>query len=304
MALLTRRRFLSISAGFAALAARPMAARAGLTEWRGIALGAKAQILLDHPEADRLIDLALAEIARLEAIFSLNRPDTALVRLNATGRLEAPPFELLECLGLSGRVHGATGGLFDPSVQPLWELYARKAMAGLNPPPEEIAATLGRTGWDGVSFDAEAVVLRPGMALTLNGVAQGFIADKVARLLMDQGLSHVLVNTGEFRAAGPMPDGAPWPVQLTSGPVVPLSGGALASSSVLGTTFDEAGRIGHILDPRTGLPAQPRWQLVSVTAPSAGLADALSTAACLMPDRATIEAVLARFEGAGLAGLS
>ncbi len=44
--------------------------------------------------------------------------------MNATGRLAAPPFELLECLDLCGRVHAATNGLFDPAVQPLWALYA------------------------------------------------------------------------------------------------------------------------------------------------------------------------------------
>jgi thiamine biosynthesis lipoprotein len=67
--------------------------------------------------------------------------------------------------------------------------------------------------------------------------------------------------------------------------------------------FDATGRVGHILDPWTGLPAAPRWRLVSVTAPDAGLADALSTAFCLMP-RADILRTLAAFPQARLQHLA
>lgn len=297
---LTRRRFLTIAAT-AALAATP--ARA-LTEWRGMALGARARILIDHPEAAAITAEAAAEIARLEGIFSLYRADSALSQLNATGRLDAPPFELLECLALCGSVHAATGGLFDPTVQPLWSLYAESYSAGRAPTATQIVAAQARTGWAGVSADADSIRLRPGMALTLNGVAQGFVADKVAALLRERGLSHVMVDTGELQALGPMPDGTDWPVQLTSGGTLALRQGGLASSSALGTTFDAAGKVGHILNPATGRPAVPTWQLVTVTAQSAGLADALSTAACLMTAKADIAAAVGQFEGAELAHLA
>lgn len=300
----TRRRFLTIAAGLAATGLGPRRARAELTCWRGVALGAEAQIILDHPDAPAIIARARAEISRLEAVFSLFQGNSALSRLNATGHLDAPPFELLECLALAGRVHAATGGLFDPTVQPLWDLYARRVTAGGFPAPDEIATTLASVGWEGVRLDEAAVTLRPGMALTLNGVAQGFMADCVAALLAAEGLENLLVKTGEFRALGPMPGGGAWPVRLTTGAGLPLAGGGLASSSALGTTFDEAGRIGHILDPRTGQPAPARWRLVTITAGKAALADALSTAACLMSDRAAIETTLSAFPDACLASLS
>lgn len=279
----TRRRFLTIAAA-AACAGLPAGA-APLTRWQGIALGAPASIHLAHPDADRLIRIALAEIARLEAVFSLHRPDSALVRLNATGRLEAPPFELLECLSLCGAVHTASSGAFDPTVQPLWRLHAETHASGRAPTGAEIAATLPLIGWEGVRAEASAITFaRPGMALTLNGVAQGFIADRVADLLAAEGLTDILVNTGEFQALGGHPDGHPWPMRLDDDHAtqVPLRDRALASSGSLGTTFDTEGRAGHILNPRTGRPTALRWRLVSVTAPRAGLADALSTAACLL----------------------
>ena len=292
MPILTRRRFLSLTA----VAALPGPARAeGITQWHGTALGAEAALYLDHPNAAAIIARAVAEIARLEAIFSLYRTTSALSVLNATGRLDGPPFELLECLALCAAVHGATQGMFDPTVQPLWQLYATRYAAGQAPEAAEIAATLAHVGWTAVRFDSAAVTLPAGMALTLNGVAQGFMADKVAQMLAEEGLTDILINTGEFRALGQMPHAGGWPVDLASGGHVSLSARALATSAPLGTVFDAAGRIGHILNPKTGLPATSRWRSVSISAPSAGLADALSTAACLMPDRQAVLATVSRF---------
>lgn len=295
--LLTRRRFITIAAALAATPAR------AFTEWRGMALGARARILIDHPQAAAITGAAAAEIARLEGIFSLYT-DSALTRLNRDGRLDAPPFELLECLALCDSVYHATEGLFDPTIQPLWALYAERFSAGQSPLPEQIAQTLTRTGWSRIAYDGDAVRMAPGMALTLNGVAQGFIADRIAALLQQRGLRHILIDTGEFRALGPQAGGAPWPVRLAEGGQVDLTEGALASSSALGTTFDADGRVGHILSPRTGAPAKALWSLVTITAAQAGLADALSTAACLMQSRHQIDLSLAGFAGARLAHLA
>ena len=295
--MLNRRRFLTIVASLAATPAL------SFTEWQGMALGARAHLYIDHPEARAIAAEAEAEIARLEAIFSLYT-DSSLAQLNRLGRLEAPPFDLLECLALCDSVHQATGGVFDPTIQPVWALYAESYAAGAAPSEAQVAAALARTGWSRLRYDEASVNLEPGMALTLNGAAQGFIADRVGALLKARGLSHVLVDTGEFNALGPKSSGAPWPVRLTAGGQVDLTKGALASSSALGTTFDPEGRVGHILSPLTGRPAPSRWQLVTITAPSAGLADALSTAACLMEDRTQIEGALVPFAEARLAHLA
>ena len=300
---LTRRRFLVISAGLPALAALPARANAPY-RWHGIALGAEAEILIDHPDAAAITARAAFEIARLENIFSLYRGDSALSQLNTAGHLDAPPFELLECLALSGQVHAATDGLFDPTIQPLWALYANRFSAGTAPSSADLTQTLSRVGWQGVRFDEASIQMRPGMSLTLNGIAQGYVADRIAAMLRAEGLSNLLVNTGEFRALGTTPDGASWPIHLTSGGTVGLQDRALASSATLGTTFDQAGTAGHILNPKTGQTAEPIWNLVTISADSAALADALSTAACLMPDRATVEATRQRFTNTRIEALA
>src|SRR5574343_1705079 len=127
-AMTTRRRFLMIAA--AAMATGSAARAATPYVWQGAALGARATIRLTHPQAEAITARASAEISRLESIFSLYRADSALSVLNAQGRLDAPPFQLLECLTLSGSVHSATGGLFDPTVQRLWQAPAEAAVAG------------------------------------------------------------------------------------------------------------------------------------------------------------------------------
>lgn len=298
--MLTRRRLIAISAALAALPAASRAAADSTRLWTGQALGARASIRLAHPDGEAVAARVMAEIDRLEDILSLYRPESALARLNRDGRLAAPPFELLECLSLAGAVHRASGGRFDPTVQPLWRLWAEAAVVGRRPDPQAVADVRQRTGWDKVELDTAAINLRPGMALTLNGIGQGYVADRIAVLLEEEGLGDILIDTGELRALGGRPDGGDWPVRLETGGRLALRQRALATSAPLGTTFDQAGRDGHILDPSTGMPAPSTWRAVSVSAPSAAVADALATAACLMPDKDAILAMAGRFEGARL----
>ncbi|MFV0384559.1 FAD:protein FMN transferase [Paracoccus sp. (in: a-proteobacteria)] len=283
--MLTRRRFLTIAA--AALA--PMRLHAApLHVETGIALGARVTLRLSHPDAPAIASRAMAEIQRLERMFSLYLPDSALVRLNRTGVLTAPPFEMLDCMTIAAAVHRASGGRFDPTVQPLWRALALAAGQGrpLDPAPRDLARAA--IGWPRVTLDTGEIRLQPRMALTLNGIAQGYIADRIAEMLQAEGLSDILIDTGELRALGGQPGGDAWRAGLAQGGSVGLRDRALASSAPLGMTFAGDGRTAHILDPVAGAPVPVRWRGVSVSAPMAALADAVSTAACVMPDRAGI----------------
>ena len=306
---LTRRRFLAVSAAAAGL---PWGApaRAGTFRWRGVALGAPASIALaglDRAAAAGIAERLEAEIARLEGIFSLYRAGSELSRLNRAGRLEHPSHEMLELLDLARLVNETTGGAFDPTVQPFWRLHAQAAARNRAPAPAAMRAARQASGWRHVRVGAGLIrFARPGMALTLNGIAQGYIADRAAGLLRAAGLVDVLVDTGETRALGRRADGTPWraAIVLPDGAPVArrlLSDRALATSAPLATLVDPGRGAGHILDPRTGEPAA-RWRLASVSAPRAALADALSTAFCLM-DRRTVNAALARHPEAALEAL-
>jgi thiamine biosynthesis lipoprotein len=290
---INRRRALMIlaaGAGAAALPGRPWAGAARRFEWRGSALGAETRIVLHHrdrAQARAAVQACVTEIARLEREFSLYRADSALSHLNRTGRLEAPSHDMRRLLAACRRFAELSGGTFDVSVQPLWRLYARHFAAhpeaAEGPTAAEIAAARARVDYRRIEVGPERVRLGPGMALTLNGIAQGYITDRVAELLRARGWSNVLIDLGEVRALDGRPDGRPWAVWLgESGPRLGLHDQAVATSAGGATRFEASGRHHHLLDPRTGR-SQNAYRGVSVVAPRATIADALSTALFLMP---------------------
>lgn len=316
---LSRRRFIGVSAAAAGLNLLPLGGTAGaqarLVTWQGRVMGAAATLQIHHHDqaaAQRLIERALAEMRRLEQVFSLYRDDSALSVLNRRGVLLAPPAELVALLADCRRYFELTGGGFDPTVQALWVLYrdhfSRPGADPQGPPAAARRAALARVGFDQVDFNQDRIVLhRPGMALTLNGIAQGYATDRVVALLRREGIASSLVDMGESRALGARPDGAPWRIGVADpdqpdrlGATLDVVDRAVATSGAYGFRFDPAGHFNHLFDPRTGASAHLH-RSVTVTMPTATAADALSTAFSLMtPEQ--IEQALRRL-GEGRAGI-
>lgn len=302
----TRRRFLTISAA-ALIGQSAFGQDVPETRWRGRALGASTSIRvrgLDPKDAGAIVRATEQEIRRLEAIFSLYHPDSALVRLNQTGALRTPPPELLEVLSLANTLYEASDGAFDPTIQPVFATHAKALEQGRVASDVELATAWARVGWASVQMSAQEIRLtEPGSALSLNGIAQGYITDRVADLLKAQGLRDVLVDAGEISAQGMRPGGGPWTagVATPDGEIVrrlELADRALATSASLGTRLDALGRVGHIFDPIGHEPANGS-ALIAVSAPRAVVADGLSTALCVVPIGQR-DAVLAAFAGARL----
>jgi thiamine biosynthesis lipoprotein len=250
---MNRRRFLALSA--AALTTPAQAE----TRWQGRAFGADCALSL-HGDV-RAAREALASlpnvIEAIEAEFSLHRP-SALTRLNETGRLiPSPAFRAV--INLTDAVHRLTEGSFDPTVQPLWQAQA------------EGRANTALIGWEHVRRGPQ-IILQPDMALTFNGIAQGFGADAVKAHFAAHGFDHALIDMGETAALG-----GPFRLAIQDpnhGQLATrqITGTAIATSSPMATLVN--GRP-HILHPR-GLPHL--WSTVWVEATTAALADALSTA--------------------------
>ena len=264
--------------------------------WQGIALGADAQLHIYHEDkqlAQRLIERMLAEVSRLERIFSLYQEDSALSRLNAQGYLENPPKELLDLLSRSQYFSDLSDGLFDPGVQVLWNLYAKHLADRKNvalPSKEALAQTLKLIDYRQISLDIQRISLNiPGMQLTLNGIAQGYITDRVTELLREAGMQKVLVDMGEVRGLELLQNTDPWKVGIRSPKDdnalltrVDLRNEAIATSAGSGTPLDEEGTVHHLFNPKTGYSPK-LYQSVSVMAKDATTADALSTTFSLMP---------------------
>lgn len=252
---MNRRRFLALSA---AALATPAHAE---TRWQGRAFGADCTLTLSGPNSQAEAALASlpALIETIEADFSLHRR-SALTGLNATGSLDAPSPAFNAILDLADAIHRLTDGAFDPTVQPFWQARAQGR------------PSTAPIGWRHLRRGGGGVTLKPGMALTFNGIAQGFGADAVKAHLSAHGFDHALIDMGEIAAlGGPFRLGLQDPTQGQLA-TRSLTGTAIATSSPMATLINGQP---HILHPK-GLP--PLWSTVSVEATSAALADALSTA--------------------------
>ena len=316
--ILSRRRFVGISAAATGLALIPVGgiarADSGVVSWRGQAMGAVASLQIHHHDrsvARRLIERAVAETQRLERVFSLYRDDSALVSLNRHGVLVAPPQDLVDLLGECHRYFDLTGGAFDPTVQALWTLHRRhfsKADAAAEGPSQlALDEARGNIGFDRVSIGRDRIAFPRGMSLTLNGIAQGYVTDRIVDLLRSEGIDRSIVDMGESRAIGPKPDGSAWRVGIVD-PRQPsrvadqleMINQAAATSGGYGFRFDAAGAFNHLFDPVTG-QSPKRYLSVTTVMETATAADALSTAFSLMSEEAIGTAL--RSEGAGRAHL-
>ena len=300
-----RRRLLVGAAGLAALggvaAFRASAASRGLAlrTRAGLAFGTTVALTAAGPDPSA-IEAALSDgfaaMRAVEDAASLFRSDSALARLNRDGVLEAPDPHLVVLLRFALALAAETGGAFDPTVQPLWPVWAQAAARGERPGVEALRAALARVGWRRVQVGTDRVVLEPGTALTLNALVQGYAADQVMAALRARGIADAFVDTGEFGAAGAHPDGTPWRLGLAdprhpgavAAVIAPFTGFA-ATSGDYNMSFSDDRADHHIFDPATG--RSPRaLSSVTVTAPTGLAADGLSTA-CM---------VLGRARGSGL----
>ncbi len=284
-----RRHWLRMSLGLAGAAALHGAAPAQTLHWREriwLGFGTTLWMRAAHAQArraDAALDAALAAIRHVERQMSLFDPQSALCRLNLDGVLRHPHLDLVAVLTLAGSIAKSSQGAFDVSVQPLWAAWALAHAEGRSPTRGELNAARRRVDWRAIHIEPERITLRkPGMALTLNGIAQGYAADLAQAALRSHGIEHALLNTGEWSTLGNGPDAQAW----TLGIADPHAAGALiarlrgesravATSSDAHMSFSTDRRHHHILDPRTGQsPAE--LSSVTVVANSGAVADALT----------------------------
>jgi thiamine biosynthesis lipoprotein len=301
---LSRRRVIAILGAVAGLPPLPSGDQprtaTRLYRWQGTALGSPSYILLRHSDreaAERTVAQCIAEIERLEKAFSLYRGDSEIARLNRHGRLEAPSHDLLALLSECQRFSELSGGAFDVTVQPLWNVYAAHFFGSMSPSPtgpepRAIEQALAIVDWQGVDVTSRRIALaRPGMGLTLNGIAQGYLTDRIADILRANGCDRVLADMGrsEIRLVGRRPDGQAWRIGLAD-PLAPgrvavtldLADRCISTSGGYGTKFEATGRYHHLFDPTTGKSAG-HYIAVSAVAASTMVADALSTALYVTP---------------------
>jgi FAD:protein FMN transferase len=272
-----------------------------------LAFGTTVWLQIGHEDA-QLAQAGLADaidaVRLVERLMSLYDPQSALSRLNREGVLADPPKPLYEVLRLAQHVARESSGAFDVTVQPLWSAWQSASAQGRSPSRKEREQALAVVGYPHLQVAPDRIELtRPGMAVTLNGIAQGYAADLVRARLVARGIGHAVLDTGEWLTLGasplePMRLGVADPAQsdrLLA--MLRADGRALAVSDDAHTVFSADRRDHHILDPRTG-SSPPQVSAVAVLAPQAALADALTKVAFMAgPDAVP---VLARTWGVDL----
>jgi len=260
--------------------------------WNGTALGSQAEITIYHPsekEAHKILTKSVEELTGLENLFSLYKDSSQLSLLNKKGYLENPHPEMVNIFNLSKKYSEMTNGAFDVTVQPLWNIY-NKSFTDLGKPPlnTQISNALKLVDWKSIKVEKTKISYEiEGMSSTLNGIAQGYITDKIAESLINSGISNTLVQLGEYRGVGDHPEGRPWrllisnPEHTNSIGEVEFTDAAVATSAGLGTPFDLSGKYHHIFNPESGYNDNEYLQ-VSVISKTAAEADALATAFLIM----------------------
>ena len=239
------------------------------------------------------LDEARAFIEDCERRFSRFLPDSEISLLNsAGGKWMAVTPELMNLLSLSKAYYEETGGLFDPSVLPDLK------RAGYDVTMDEVRARgelqvragprTVRPAFSAIEIDKmeRRVRLPQGMEVDLGGIAKGWIVEQAAVCLKRRATAGAVNAGGDLFFAGSPADGSKWRVEIEdprdhdrTAAVLEVGEGAVVTSSVSKRTWSRNGeRQHHLIDPRTGEPAQTDWLSVTVVSPRADLGEAYAKA--------------------------
>jgi len=245
-------------------------------------------------------EAALDEVEAAERLLSAFLPESGLFAVNARasqGPVRVDP-RLFVLLQSAREVWQASGGAFDPAVGPLMRLWGFRGGPFREPSREEVEAVRRGCGMHLVELDAPSRSVRflsGSVQLDPGAIGKGYALDRAALALRECGVTSALAHGGTSTAValGAPPEAPFWTVRIAvpgqpedRGPLVRLRDAALSVSGVHGRrTGPDAGGAGHVLDPRSGVPAE-RALLAAVTAPDATRADAWSTALLVLGEEA------------------
>ncbi len=249
----------------------------------------------NRAQADAWIDMAVAEIGRIESVISSWDPASETSEINRMAGVQ-PVAVSPELYGLIERALGIsrlTDGAFDISYASMDRIWKFDGSLTAMPEAEAITASVARVGYQKIKLDpatASVFLAGEGMRIGFGAIGKGYAADRARDLLVAQGVPAGIINaSGDMNTWGRKPDGSSWQVAITnpmdktkSFGLLPLEDRAVVTSGNYERYVRFNGvRYAHIIDPRTGYPATGILS-VTVFAPRAELADALATAVFVM----------------------
>ena len=243
------------------------------------------------PHGGAAVDAAAAEILRLDALLSTGTASSEVSQINANGG--GPVSEDTAALVRTALdVCASTDGAFDFTIYPLMRLWGFTTGEYHVPTAAELERVLPFVDASLVRFDGSTLTLSGGQQIDFGGVAKGYTSARIMEIFREYGVTSGMVSLGgNIQVLGKKPDGSPWRIgvqdpsasQGTPLAVVEVEDRAVVTSGGYERYFEQDGRTYiHILDPRTGYPAEPGLLSVTVISEDGTLADALSTALYVM----------------------
>lgn len=244
----------------------------------------------DTIQGNEYIDLAVAEVKRIENLISDWIPSSQISKVNQNAGIKPIKVdkEVFDLVGRAIKVSQITSGAFDISYASMDKIWKFDGSMKEKPTEEAIKKSVSKIGYKNIILDPkeQTIFLKlEGMKLGLGGIGQGYIADKVKELLISKGCVSGIVNvSGDINTWGKQVDGKPWTVGIVNPmnknkifATFPLENSAVETSGNYEkfVVFDNI-RYSHIIDPRTGYPAKGVVS-VSVFAKQTEIADALAT---------------------------
>ena len=249
----------------------------------------------DESTAERYIDLAAAEITRIERLISSWDPNSQTSEINANAGIKAVKVapELFELIERSIKISELTDGAFDVTYASMDRIWKFDGSMTHMPKDSTIKASVSKVGYQNIVLDktANSVFLtKKGMKIGFGAIGKGYAADKAKALLIENGVSAGIINaSGDMNSWGEQPNGDKWKVAIVNPKnknkafaMLPITNGAVVTSGNYEKYVEFDGkRYSHIIDPRSGYPSSG---IISVTlfAPKAELADALATSVFVM----------------------
>ncbi len=249
------------------------------------------QVIGPVEQARKAIDACFERMTALEAVLSIFKPDSQISQLNRYGVVgQVHPF-MEDVLKQAMHLGQLTGGAFDISIKPVLDLY--KLNPGSLPTTRQIESALALVDYRKIELDQISRTItfqKPGMSITLDGIAKGFIVDEGVAVLKSLGFDNVMVEAGgDLLGLGKKDPGSPWKIGLQKpraemgdlSVIFDIYNRAIATSGDYMQSFTPDFVNHHIINPHTG-HSSPELASVTVLAPTVALADGLATAVMVM----------------------
>ena len=241
-------------------------------------------------KAEDAVTVAIHEIQRLDAMFSVGNTDSDVTTANMQGSATVSD-ETAYLVEQSLEISRKTDGAFDITIYPVMELWGFTTKNYKVPQADELQETLKRVSYENVSLKDHELVLKNNAQIDFGGIAKGYTSSRVMQIFKEYGIEHGMVNLGgNVQTLGTKTDGTAWRVAIQSPQggnqylgILETSDQAVITSCGYERYFEENGvTYHHIIDPKTGYPSDSDLTSVTIVCADGTKADALSTSFFVM----------------------